>query len=36
MWISGKDEIESTGKVNINSTEIDELISLPEIGEKTA
>ena len=31
-----EDDIESAGKVNINSAEIDELKSLPEIGEKTA
>ena len=31
-----EDDIESAGKVNINSAGIDELISLPGIGEKTA
>ena len=31
-----EDDIESTGKVDINSAGIDELKSLPGIGEKTA
>ena len=31
-----EDDIESAGKVNINSAGIDELKSLPGIGEKTA
>ena len=31
-----EDDIESVGKVDINSVGIDELKSLPEIGEKTA
>ena len=31
-----EDDIESAGKININSAGIDELISLPGIGEKTA
>ena len=31
-----EDDIESAGKVDINSAGIDELKSLPRIGEKTA
>ena len=33
---SGEDDIESAGKVNINSAGNDEFISLPGNGEKTA
>lgn len=35
-FYAGLDDIESAGKVDINSAGIDELKSLPGIGEKTA